>query len=90
MKTKEEIQAQIDLLNDIVEFKNSLPDKNGNIELRLLNINVTIQGLLFKLIKAKSIKDLEEKAFDAGREADRIIWQNQKYLRFTDYLKSKK
>ena len=80
---KEEIQAQIKSFNSILSYI------QGATEDMIYDYCVDAKKHLEEQLQsAKSIKDIEREAFEAGREADYVIWQNQKYLRFEDYLKS--
>lgn len=75
--TKEEIQAQIDILNKALEY-----------DWDIYQVEEKLLALEQQLNSAKSIIDLQKDAFEAGRikYPDSIRY---KYYTFEDYLKSK-
>lgn len=76
--TKEEIQAQIDLINTIQD------EEEG------LELDEYIYSLEYKYAKAKSIQDLQREAFEAGRKFTSYSMgcpNTYVYEIFEDYLK---
>lgn len=91
MKTKEEIQAQINILERVKEY---IDDSY------LRTLNEDIDDLIEESQSTKSIKDIQQEAFEAGRLVsgkfsdypltnDLLQHQTIVYNTFEDYLKSK-
>jgi len=79
--TKEEIQAQIDILRQLVD---SSPQQY------LANLCFDKMYIIGKnLASAKSIKDLQREAFKAGRNYfNRNVYNGYEFATFEDYLKN--
>lgn len=90
MKTREEIQSQVEILHIFFEDKYTPPIQE--------EVEQLIKNLELQLKQAKSIKDLQEEAFNAGRHQSKIDnwecedpadWYYFTLKTFEDYLKTK-
>ena len=78
---KEEIQAQINILNGFA-YRNLCVDVE--------EVDKAIAELRQRLPFIKSIQDIEREAFEAGRSSQYIMYDYDfDYETFEDYLKSK-
>lgn len=83
--TKEEIQAQIDLLHEIA---------NKYVDIPTNWFIVKRDALKAQLRTCKSIHDLQKEAFEAGRDVNKSKYLGEpyeirlKYKTFEDYLKT--
>jgi len=87
-KTKEEIEAQINILNILFE---SLPGEIDDCQSKEDLVNEYIgfvQLLKQQLATSISIKDIIKTAFDASRETEPFIKGQLKYKNADDYLNS--